>query len=210
MLSRQYVQTLRTWDMKSNRLLFQLAPSVRRTGETEYGLLHTVQTQGLKVCDDQRKTVFMDLGLLPTPKARDGISGPAKVNGQKITRPSGQTYSTNLNDLAYSGLLPTPQAIDGNGSGRPLRMKLGNRNPESLGTWRGDLKDYAHMGMLPTPMDSDCGEKVTGLENQNSLVKISRETTGKTSQLNPLFVAEMMGFPTDWTLLPFQNGEQKA
>jgi hypothetical protein len=34
--------------------------------------------------------------------------------------------------------------------------------------------------------------------------------TGKTSQLNPLFVAEMMGFPTDWTILPFQNGETKA
>jgi hypothetical protein len=30
---------------------------------------------------------------------------------------------------------------------------------------------------------------------------------GTTSQLNPLFVAEMMGFPTDWTLLPFLNGE---
>jgi hypothetical protein len=34
--------------------------------------------------------------------------------------------------------------------------------------------------------------------------------TGKTSQLNPLFVAEMMGFPTDWTILPFQSGETKA
>lgn len=29
---------------------------------------------------------------------------------------------------------------------------------------------------------------------------------GKTSQLNPLFVAEMMGFPPDWTVLPFQSG----
>jgi DNA (cytosine-5)-methyltransferase 1 len=27
------------------------------------------------------------------------------------------------------------------------------------------------------------------------------------SQLNPRFVAEMMGFPTDWTILPFLNGE---
>jgi len=31
--------------------------------------------------------------------------------------------------------------------------------------------------------------------------------TGKTSQLSPQFVMEMMGFPTDWTLLPFLNGE---
>jgi DNA (cytosine-5)-methyltransferase 1 len=69
------------------------------------------------------------------------------------------------------------------------------------------LENYAVMGMLPTPMASDCGEKVTGLENQNSMVKITREMTGKTSQLNPLFVAEMMGFPPNWTVLPFQNGE---
>lgn len=31
---------------------------------------------------------------------------------------------------------------------------------------------------------------------------------GKTSQLNPRFVAEMMGFPANWTELPFLNGEQ--
>ena len=37
-----------------------------------------------------------------------------------------------------------------------------------------------------------------------------RQTHGKTSQLNPQFVAEMMGFPTDWTILPFLNGETKA
>jgi len=35
-------------------------------------------------------------------------------------------------------------------------------------------------------------------------------TTSKTSQLNPRFVAEMMGFPPNWTELPFQNGEQKV
>jgi hypothetical protein len=57
-------------------------------------------------------------------------------------------------------------------------------------------------------MASDCGEKVTGLENQDSLVKMTREITGKPSQLSPQFVMEMMGFPTDWTLLPFLNGEK--
>jgi hypothetical protein len=33
------------------------------------------------------------------------------------------------------------------------------------------------------------------------------QTNGKTSQLNPLFVLEMMGFPPNWTELPFLNGE---
>ena len=31
--------------------------------------------------------------------------------------------------------------------------------------------------------------------------------TSKTSQLSPLFVEEMMGFPENWTASPFQNGE---
>lgn len=63
-------------------------------------------------------------------------------------------------------------------------------------------------GMLPTPMASDCGEKVTGLETQDSLVKMTRQVTGKPSQLSPQFVMEMMGFPTDWTELPFLNGDK--
>jgi hypothetical protein len=35
---------------------------------------------------------------------------------------------------------------------------------------------------------------------------------GETSQLNALFGLEMMGFPPDWTLKPFQkqNGEKRA
>jgi hypothetical protein len=34
--------------------------------------------------------------------------------------------------------------------------------------------------------------------------------TGKNSQLNPRFVAEMMGFPPNWTELPFLNGGRKV
>jgi DNA-cytosine methyltransferase len=49
--------------------------------------------------------------------------------------------------------------------------------------------------------------KNTGKRNQDSLQKRAFQTTGKTSQLNPLFVAEMMGFPPNWTVLPFQSGE---
>lgn len=35
-----------------------------------------------------------------------------------------------------------------------------------------------------------------------------RGGTSQTSQLNPQFVAEMMGFPHDWTLLPFLRGDE--
>lgn len=46
------VKTLSEKDMKSNRLLFQLVPQERPIEETGYGLLPTVQTQGLKRCNN--------------------------------------------------------------------------------------------------------------------------------------------------------------
>jgi hypothetical protein len=62
-------------------------------------------------------------------------------------------------------------------------------------------------GFLPTPMASDSPEKNTGIRNQDSVAKIAKELAGTTSQLNPRFVLEMMGFPPNWTELPFLNGE---
>jgi ABC-type Fe3+-citrate transport system substrate-binding protein len=71
--------------------------------------------------------------------------------------------------------------------------------------------DYLYQqNLLPTPTADDNPQKNTGKRNQDGLQKRAYQTTGKTSQLNPRFVAEMMGFPTDWTILPFQNGETKA
>jgi len=69
------------------------------------------------------------------------------------------------------------------------------------------------MGMLPTPATRDYkGARSTealeesGRTGTNSLPDMFHQP-GKSSQLNPLFVAEMMGFPIDWLELPFQNTE---
>ena len=81
----------------------------------------------------------------------------------------------------------------------------------------GSLMNYMDFhGMLPTPTTRD----YKGARSEEALKKAGRNETnslpdafhqaGKTSQLNPPFVAEMMGFPTDWTILPFLNGETKA
>lgn len=68
-------------------------------------------------------------------------------------------------------------------------------------------------GLLPTPATRDYkGGRSTealqaaGRSETNSLPDYFHQT-GKTSQLNPRFVMEMMGFPPDWTELPFLNGE---
>jgi hypothetical protein len=83
------------------------------------------------------------------------------------------------------------------------------------------LENFLVMGMLPTParVQMSYREKEgwtwTGLywknekgrKKQTDLTATIQKTLGTTSQLNPRFVAEMMGFPPNWTELPFQNGE---
>jgi hypothetical protein len=73
------------------------------------------------------------------------------------------------------------------------------------------------MAMLPTPTASDKNSGRRGnapRENHNPLTNSLKdavnymEETLKSSHLNPRFVAEMMGFPPNWTELPFQSGEQ--
>ena len=117
------------------------------------GLLPTVQTQGLKQCENG-KTVFMPLSLLPTPRA------------SKITGGDRADFSPSLPGLMLKGMLPTPVTGD-------YRSGMQNR----YGT--------------------------NHTQQFNDTIAFQ---TGTTSQLNPLFVAEMMGFPVDWTVLPFQSG----
>jgi hypothetical protein len=60
-------------------------------------------------------------------------------------------------------------------------------------------------GMLPTPQSRDWKGESGGHQKGHDLPSIL--PTGITSHLSPQFVLEMMGFPTDWTELPFLNGE---
>jgi hypothetical protein len=46
------------------------------------------------------------------------------------------------------------------------------------------------------------------LEQTARILVGKSEESSKNSQLNPRFVAEMMGFPPNWTELPFLNGGQ--
>ena len=82
-------------------------------------------------------------------------------------------------------------------------------NPKNVGKTTANLGTMAISGLLPTPNAADHPGKNTGKRNQDSLPKRIREAGGQTSQLNPLFVEEMMGFPEGWTVSPFQSGETK-
>jgi hypothetical protein len=64
-------------------------------------------------------------------------------------------------------------------------------------------------GMLPTPRTSD--ERMhwrTENWKGDDLGSEINHLLGTRSHLNPRFVAEMMGFPPNWTELPFLNGEE--
>lgn len=107
------------------------------------------------------------------------------------------------------GLLPTPQTqidIDR----KSTQQKPGSKHSMGLG-------DYAKMGMLPTPCNRDTrsgfdpdGEAFTTRQNNPRGVNLHehiQRKIGHNFQLNHRFVLEMMGFPVDWTELPFQNCE---
>jgi hypothetical protein len=70
--------------------------------------------------------------------------------------------------------------------------------------------------MMPTPKTRDWkGQTQRGAHQPGDGLCNTLDLTG--SQLSPRFVAEMMGFPPNWTELPFQasaipilNGETKV
>lgn len=249
--STKSVQTSKPKDIPSNRLLFQLVPSEHRTEETEFGLLPTVQTQGLKQCNKKGKTEFVPLDLLPTPNAMDIAHKDMEINerGRRNPKKGKTDHSLGLEDmavaqllptpcsieatkftktinpnsqmgqgltaLAVNGLLPTPTAMEVKHSNRVKGLKeqgakgMGSRKNGALRP--NGLTDFLDFHYLLTPMAADGMRanmnmqalKNHNKENANLAEQIAHKVGGGTSQLNPLFVEEMMGFPLMWTALPF-------
>ena len=134
-------------------------------------------------------------GLLPTPLASD-----FKVRG-----PGSQQKG--LPEIIREMLLPTPTATEIHHWQRVERWKRqgrtsmhetedGEKNPNGL----TDFLDFH--GLLPTL--EHIGRK--GKNPRQGGLPDSFAQTGRSFQLNPLFVAEMMGFPVNWTVLPFLPG----
>ena len=131
-----------------------------------------------------------------TSGKKNPISGNSGTLAQEIM----SEYKPTMIKL---GLLPTPKV--GGKEGYESRAKRqGHQKAIS------HLEAFVEYHLLPTPTADDNPAKNTGKRNQDSLQKRAFQDTGKTSQLNPLFVMEMMGFPPNWTVLPFQNGEMKV
>ena len=206
--SKPSAATLSVKDIPSGRLLFRLVPSEHPTGGTGCGLLQE--------------------DLLPTPRATEIVEDPDNFVKRNGDRKKG--CMPNLSSMAAfrPWILPTPTSID-SGSGRI------NKSPSPDAKERPTIALAARMGLLPTPNAAE-GEKYTTKYNPDSqmgkgltaiamngllptpqtrdykgechMTQSCLPNTFQTSQLNPLFVTEMMGFPSDWLVSPFQNGER--
>jgi hypothetical protein len=150
-----------------------------------------------------------EFGLLPTPKTMDGMAENVNsgkelklINGSFVNiRPKdGMRFGPSLNDIARHRMLPTPTAMDSTNATATMKstqVKEGSMDSVTLSRL-----------ILQTPRASDKNiHWKTENWKEDDLGSQINEMFGTRSHLSPHFVLEMMGFPTDWTLLPFLNGE---
>ncbi len=149
-----------------------------------YGLIPTIQTQGIKQCI-KGKSYPIKNSLLPTPLARDW-AGPCH-----------ETQSCLPNHLK-KGLLPTPRANKVNGCDLNSE-NFANRN-------KGNLEEIIAKwvtGMLPTPTADDNPAKNTGKRNQDSLQKRAFQTTGENFPTQSPICCGDDGISSQLDLIPF-------
>ena len=193
--------------------------SVRLVKEKEQ---MTNATCGAK-CFEQYKKLNPNLSLQKMSMASQILTGDWysnrcaltwKLKGTKFSRLllELQVKMHHIEDIDAGLLLPTPNAAEGYKSAKTY-------NPKSqMGR---SLSALAGSGMLPTPQARDYQGAETpekylerkklwetkSINLQLTLPQILNNATGQNSQLNPQYVAEVMGFPPNWTELPFQSGE---
>ena len=193
MSSRRSALTLSVRDIPSSRLSFRLVPSVRPTGGTGYGLLQD-EHKAMNARINAEKT------LLPT----------VMTQGLKISNEKG------AGGVHPAGFAPTPMSTEVRHERRVRELKeaggdtLHSRvNGETRPNGLMDYLDFH--GVLPTPTAScqnvGCPKaRKDGTLRTGQLNHLLAYRTGHASQLNPRYVAEMMGFPSGWTESPFLAG----
>ena len=132
-----------------------------------------------------------------------GKSNPVSGNSGTLAQEIMSGYEPTMKKL---GMLPTPTTMDSTNATvnmKSTQVKEGSMHSVTLAR-------ALDMGMLPTPKTQDCRHGLTDRKKSNLGEEVSQwaQDNGLGFHLSPQFVMEMMGFPTDWTLLPFLNGEQ--
>ena len=154
-------------------------------------------------------------GMLPTPSAADATMGAVLGKNDRIVQtPSGTlrkvTPTTNFSlGLARTvQLLPTPCAQDFKKRGVNSKQK---GLPEMFRKCDWLLTPSASDGMRAMmTMDNLKAHRKKNAAQSNLAEQIAHKIGGGTSQLSPLFVEEMMGYPLIYLVLPFlsQDGDR--
>jgi hypothetical protein len=220
-----------TWKVKGtkyNRMYFQLRASTLPTKGTGFGLLPTATAQDFKRRGPNSKQQGLSntenwsnllpnlatqvMGLLKTPCAADAYTENLSKKEQKFGNSGtlAQEIQSGFVEQRWPGLLPTPTMYDYNSARHPELWEKDKKKYADKGiNLQCGLKQMNVLGMLPTPQARDWKGCEGRRHDVPSYIQDSmRLGTGTTSQqLNPQFVLEMMGFPPNWTELPFLNGE---
>lgn len=132
--------------------------------------------------------------LLKTPSAMDARAENLKKKEQRFDNSGTLAQEVQTGFIYKRGLLPTVQT-------QGLKV---NKNGKTA---------FMPLGLLPTPTANDginSSLPASQVRRKYGIVRMACQLKdGTTSQLNPLFVQEMMGFEYLWTELPFAIGEKK-
>ena len=156
--------------------------------------------------------------ILKTPTAADSYTENLSKKEQKFGNSGTLAQEVATGFVEKRGLmLPTPKVSDTEGAAvkNVQTSETGYFRENAKGErWGVKLRDVAESNLIPTPT-ARCHNAGTTKERpqgqptrRSELNHLMAQEAGKTSQLNPLFVEEMMGFPENWTLSPFLNGEK--
>ena len=177
---------------KYNRMYFQLHPSTHHTEGTEFGLLPTITSSDARDMPNK----------LETGEIHKSKSGALTF----VRNKDGMRFGASMREVVkIEGLLLTPTTRE---EVKDLDKFKARMEKYTNGTTMPKLATQVFSQMMPTPRSRDW----KGCEGRRGDIPSYVEDTmgykiGKNSQLSPQFVLEMMGFPTDWTLLPFLSGE---
>jgi hypothetical protein len=180
-----------TWKTKATpqgRLIFQLARLAPRTSDKDSGLLHTPTAKA-----NQTDTGRGDLSLWPTPRAQEAKHGAA-TEWELQTDHAGTKDS--LRVQVVKRMWPTPRKSMANG---PTSKEVNS------GETKGRLENAVQLWPTPSSRDGKGGYQGGRIRNG----KISRDTLDVTvqytdnqektgGQLNPKWVAWLMGYPTEY------------